>query len=85
MRATNYIESESDNYEPSDERHVWILTEDEDEYDVELEQTEDDEWQVSSIESVIADIPIKRRDKDQKDQMRSIACDVVQKMVEVNS
>lgn len=85
MRVTNYIESESDQYEPSDERHVWFLTEDEDEYDVELELSEENEWQVSSIESVIADTPIKRRDTEMKDEMRELACETVQKMEEINS
>lgn len=83
MRVTSYAEPAPDNSETK--RNVWVRVENDDEYDVEVDQSEnDDEWEVKKIESVIANIPIKRRDEDLKDEMRTMAIDTVKKLDSIN-
>lgn len=84
MRVTSYAEPAPDNSETK--RNVWVRVENDDEYDVEVDQSEDnDEWEVKKIESVIADIPIKRRDNDMKNEMRTLALETVNQLNSINN
>ena len=88
MRVTSYIESETSDEGPSDERHVWFTMDNGDEYDALLNPAKNDEndvdWEVKKIESVVATKPIKHRDDDVKEEMRQKAREVVGKIEEMN-
>lgn len=82
MRVSSYISPDEPDVEKR-RRSVWVKCKNEDEYDITVVKR-DEEWAAESVENVIADVTITKRDSDEVKQMKKMAERTVEAIVEIN-
>lgn len=81
MIVSSYVmpDEEDPNY-----RNVWIKCGNGDEYDVTVQEIDEEGWKARGLENVIADIPLPRRDTDEIEQMKEMAVETVEAIESIN-